>query len=172
MEWDDDDRVSTEAVVNVFKNFITDKLNKVTVSTPNAIIDFQSWAWSEGFPRTCFCEVVDRSKNEWMSSLYPRTVKIIMHGALYDHDTLLFNPSIYFVGTDNKRTEVYIRQSTSEQLRAALQNFVSSHALGQPSAAPSPPQARPLDGETQNGSLMQLLHKILEVCERIDRKKT
>ena len=127
-------------------------------------INFKSWGWSPGFPSACYCEVVDIEDNAWMSSLYPTTTKIIMHGALYDGDTLLFNPSIYFVGTDDQRSEVYIRQPTSEKLRAALQNFVSSA----PPAASSPPHSRPLD----NGSMMQLLHQILEVCERIDKKTT
>ena len=164
MDYDDDDIVRTPDVASVFKTFITEKLRNVSISTQQKIINFQSWDWSTGFPRACLCEVVYLEDNAWMSSLYPTTTKIIMHGALYDGETLLFNPSIYFVGTDNKRSEVYIRQPTSEKLRAALQYFVSCA----PPAASSPLHSRPLD----NGSMMQRVHQILEVCERIDKKTT
>jgi hypothetical protein len=164
-------QVWTADVAMVFRSFIHEQLGShFKIPMTELLIPFSTWEWGVWFPPSCICNVVDLTTTSEIRSLYPNTAKIIMHGYItdYSNDTV-FEPSIYFVGPNNKRSASYIRQPTKEKLMEALKTSIP-RAPEPNRAAPFPPHTRPLDGETQNGSMIQLLQKILEVCNRIDNK--
>jgi hypothetical protein len=162
--------VSNRDVAMVFRSFIHEQFSvPIEVRMEELLIPFRTWKWNEWFPSSCYCNVVDLSTHSEIRSLYPGTARIIMHGHVRYPNAMEYEPSIYFVDSNNKRHMSYIRQPTKERLMEALKTSIRS-ASGRNPTAPSPPHTRPLNDESQNGPMIQVLQQILEVCNRIDNK--
>jgi hypothetical protein len=159
-------KLSTKDVAEAFCTYTREELGyEVGIRMSIEHIDCRKWGSSESCPPICSCNVVALSRNHQIQRLFPTTTaEIIMHGFITDSVTLKeFIPSIYLVNSRDRVTSwPPISARTLEGLMAGLKKAVDNATGRDTKGAARQPSDQP--------QMIEVLQKILEVCNRIDRK--
>jgi hypothetical protein len=163
-----------DAVLEVFKNFVAVSCSSgVAVSSTRKLVDFIEMGLQDEDMFRYNCHVVSISALgliQWMGE-YARTTYVVMHGLL-ESSTSSVSAGIYFVDKDYVSVGIPIRGRTVDALVVGLGRVLMCTSGTGPSNQKQTVARTDVQGgpPNQGQDVVQVLQRILEVCESLDRK--
>jgi hypothetical protein len=163
-----------DAVLEVFKNFVAVSCSSgVAVSSTRRFVDFADMGLQEAGLFKYNCHVVSISALgliQWMGE-YARTTYVVMHGLL-ESSTSSVSAGIYFVDKDYVSVGIPIRGRTVGELEVGLGRVLMCTSGTGPSNQKQTVARTDVQGgpPNQGQDVVQVLQRILEVCESLNRK--